>query len=175
MMKDKKAPLSADEIYKENRKKAKLFNFLSPIVFWVLLALAGIFFVLTISNSIGNVTEILALLDKDTHTQEEIVANYQMLVDKWGEWEIIGADSAGLVIRYVDVRNALFSGLMIVYTILTVVFLLMTVIIGKVLFPQLAKLYTNNNDEMVDVATLKSAQQIDEMTKKKSANKEDWF
>ena len=98
-----------------------------------------------------------------------------MLIDKWGEWEIIGADSAGLVIRYVDVRNALFSGLMIVYTILTVVFLLMAVIIGKVLFPQLAKLYTNNNDEMVDVATLKSAQQIDEMTKKKSANKEDWF
>lgn len=129
-----------------------------------------------ISNSVGNITEILHLLDKDIYTGEEIAEHYKYLVEKWGEWEIVGAGSAGLVIRYVDIRNALFSGLMITYTILTVIALLCAVGIGKILFPQLSKLYTNNNDEMVDVATLKSAQQIAEMSsKKKNKSGEDWF
>jgi hypothetical protein len=35
----------------------------------------------------------------------------------------------------------------------------------------LVKYYTANNETMVDIATLKSAQQIDEMTK----NKKEWF
>lgn len=129
-----------------------------------------------ISNSVGNITEILHLLDKDIYTGEEIAEHYKYLVEKWGEWEIVGAGSAGLVIRYVDIRNALFSGLMITYTILTVIALLCAIGIGKILFPQLSKLYTNNNDEMVDVATLKSAQQIAEMSgKKKNKSGEDWF
>ena len=123
-----------------------------------------------IQNSIGNITEILHLLDKDIYTGEEIAEHYEYLVEKWGEWEIVGADSAGLVIRYVDIRNALFSGLMITYTILTVVSLSLSIILGKIVFPQLAKLYSNNNAEMVDVATLKSAQKIEDMTSKK-----EWF
>lgn len=109
-------------------------------------------------------------MDKDVYTDEEIAEHYKYLVEKWGEWEIVGADSAGLVIRYVDIRNALFSGLMITYTILTAVSLLLAIVFGKIVFPQLAKLYSNNNDEMVDVATLKSAQKIEEMTSKK-----EWF
>lgn len=123
-----------------------------------------------IQNSVGNITEILRLLDKDVYTGEEIAEHYGQLVEKWGEWEIVGADSAGLVIRYVDIRNALFSGLMITYAILTVAALILAVVLGKIVFPQLAKVYTNNNAEMVDVATLKSAQKIDEITAKK-----EWF
>lgn len=109
-------------------------------------------------------------MDKDVYTGEEIAEHYKYLVEKWGEWEIVGADSAGLVVRYVDIRNALFSGLMVTYTILTVASLLLAVILGKIVFPQISKLYSNNNDEMVDVATLKSAQKIEEMTSKK-----EWF
>ncbi len=110
------------------------------------------------------------LLDKDIYTGEEITENYKYLVEKWGEWEIIGGENAGLVVRYVDIRNALFSGLMITYSILTIFCLLFAIIFGEIVFPQLAKLYSNNNDEMVDVATLKSAQKIDEITSKK-----EWF
>ena len=131
-----------------------------------------VFFVLAIRNSIGNVTEILRLLDKDIYTGEEIAEHYRLLVEKWGEWEIVGADAAGLVIRYVDIRNALFSGLMITYSVLTAVSLLLAIVLGKIVFPQFAKVFANNNDELVDVATLKSAQKIDEMSKK---NNKEWF
>lgn len=123
-------------------------------------------------NSIGNITEILHLLDKDVYTGEQIAENYKMLVEKWGEWEIVGENTAGLVIRYVDIRNALFSGLMVTYLILTLVSLLLSIALGKIVFPQLVKLYSNNNDEMVNLATLKSAQKIDEIT---SQTGKEWF
>lgn len=113
------------------------------------------------------------MLDKDVYTGEQIAENYQYLVEKWGEWEIVGAGNAGLVIRYVDVRNALFSGLMIVYICLTIFCIALAIIIGKIVFPQLSKLYSDTNSEMVDVATLKSAAQIDEMAKKKQ--EKEWF
>lgn len=130
-----------------------------------------IFFVLAIRNSVGNVTEILDLLDKEKYNETELVENYKFLVDKWGEWEIIGAGSAGLVIRYVDVANALFSGLMITFTTLTVIFLALAILFGKIIFPLLSSYYKNSNEQMVDLATLKSASQIDEISK----SKKEWF
>lgn len=126
-----------------------------------------------IENSIGNVTEILNLLDKDKYTGEEIAEHYAYLVEKWGEWEIVGANNAGLVIRYVDVRNAMFSGLMVTFTVLTIVSIAVNFILTKVVFPQLIKMYTKNNDELVDVATLKSAAKIDEIVKNKETK--EWF
>lgn len=121
-------------------------------------------------NSIGNVTEILDLLSKDKYSGEELIANYQYLVEKWGEWELVGEGGAGLVIRYVNVGNALFSGLMITFTIFTVIFLVLAIILGKIVFPSLVKYYIANNESMVDIATLKSAAQIDEISKNK-----EWF
>lgn len=115
------------------------------------------------------------MLDKDVYNAEQIAENYKLLVEKWGEWEIVGADSVGLVIRYVDIRNALFSGLMITYTILCVVSLVLAVVIGKILFPQLSKSFVSNNDELVDMTTLQNAQKIDEMAKKQKENKKEWF
>ena len=173
MSKEKK-PMTAEMLYKKNKKKAKIFKTLSPVMCYLFLAVAILFFIMMIKNSIGNVTEILHLLDKDIYTGEQIEENYAYLVQKWGEWEIVGAGTSGLVIRYVDVRNALFSGLMITYTDFTIVSLALSVILGKVLFPQLSKLYSDNNSEMVDVATLKSAAKIDEMTNNKNSEKE-WF
>lgn len=126
-----------------------------------------------IENSIGNVTEILNLLDKDKYTGEEIAEHYAYLVEKWGEWEIVGANNTGLVIRYVDVRNAMFSGLMVTFTVLTIVSIAVNFILTKVVFPQLIKMYTKNNDELVDVATLKSAAKIDEIVKNKETK--EWF
>lgn len=170
----KTTQMTAEMLYKKNKKKAKIFKILSPVMCYLFLALAILFFIMMIRNSIGNVTEILHLLDKDIYTGEQIEENYAYLVEKWGEWEIVGAGTSGLVIRYVDVRNALFSGLMITYTILTIICVVLSIIFGKVLFPQLSKLFSDNNSEMVDIATLKSAAKIDEMSNNKNSTKE-WF
>lgn len=121
-------------------------------------------------------TEILNLLDKETYNETELVDNYQYLVDKWGEWEIVGG-TGGLSIRYVDVGKALFSGLMITYSCFTVGALCIAIIFGKLVFPLLAKTYKNANEEMVDMATLTSASKIEEMSKesKKSKKEGGWF
>ena len=121
-------------------------------------------------NSVGNVTEILSLLDKDNYSRTELEQNYTYLVEKWGEWEIVGEGTAGFVIRYVDVGNALFSGLMITYSTLTILSLCVAVVLGKIMLPALAKHFKNCNEEMVDMATLKSAAQIDQIS-----NKKEWF
>jgi len=142
-------------------------------MFWFFMGLTIIFVILMSKNSIGNVTEILHLLDKDVYSGEQIEANYAALIEKWGEWEIIGENNSGFVVRYVDVRAALFSGLMITYMVLSIVCLCLAIIIGKILFPRLAKMYTDSNSEMVDIATLKTMSQVEEMTGKKS--QKEWF
>lgn len=114
------------------------------------------------------------MLDKGKWTGEQLAENYSYLVGKWGEWEIIGAGMGGLSIKYVDIRAALFSGLAITFVTLTVVSLVLSIVLGKIVFPMLSKLYTNNNNEMVDMATLKSASQIDEIVSTKKSKKE-WF
>ena len=125
-----------------------------------------------LKNSVGNVTEILDLLDDDKWSGQEIEQNYAALVEKWGEWEIIGKDGAGIVVRYVDVRNAMFSGLAITFGALALISLVIAIVFGKIVFPLLKKHYDNTNEELVDVATLQSAAQINEMHKNK---KEGWF
>lgn len=132
-----------------------------------------IFFYLAIKNSVGNVVEIMDALSVDS--QSEQAANLVMLKEKWGTW-IIG--DGAVILQFVDIRNALFSGLMITFTILTVVFLLLAIIIGKILLPMLAKMYKDNNDELVDIATLKTLEGVNTLTGKKSKNKKpkkEWF
>ena len=121
----------------------------------------------------GNVVEILGLLDKDVYNRTEIQQNYLALAEKWGEWEIVGEENSVFTIRYIDVGNALFSGLMKTFVSLAVVFLALAIVFGKIIFPHLARMYVSCNDELVDLATLKSASQIDEMATKK--NKKEWF
>lgn len=165
--------MTAEQIYKSNKRKSKIFKTLSPVVYWVFIILTVIFFVLAVKNSIGNVIEILDGLDKDVYTEEQIVQNYNKFVQKYGEWNLIGNGTAGLSIRYINIKNALFSGFMVTYTILTVSFLIAAIILGKILFPGFAKLYSTNNEEMVDMATLKSAAQIDNIVEKEK--KKEWF
>lgn len=117
--------------------------------------------------------EIINLLDKDTYNEVELQENYKYLIDKWGEWEIIGASQAGLVVRYVDIGNAFFNSIMKIFLVLTVFCFCAALFLGKVLFPALSKYYATNNEELVDMATLKSAAQIDEISKKK--DKKEWF
>ena len=130
------------------------------------------FLLLTVKNSVGNVVEIINLLDKDVWSGDELRANYIALVEKWGEWEIINESGAGIVVRYVDVGNALFSGLAITFATCTFIALLCAIVLGKIVFPLLATHYQNINNELVDLTTLHTATQIDNMTKQ---NKKEWF
>ena len=113
----------------------------------------------------------MSLLDKENYTAAEVRDNYQALVEKWGEWELVGENSAGIAIRYVDIRSALFSGLMITFSTLSVIFFVCAIVFGKIMFPMLAKHYENTNTELVDMATLKSAEQINEISK----SRKEWF
>lgn len=165
--------LTPEQMYKKNQFKAKLFKRIAPIVFWVFLGLSILFFILMIQNSVGNITEIINMLDKNSLTGEEIQTNYQYLIDKWGEWTIVGKHGGVFSIQFVDIQNAFFSGLMATFLTLGIVCLSISILIGKIVLPKLAQYYTDNNQSMVDIATLQTHAEVTKKNKKES--KEDWF
>lgn len=149
-----KKQLTPEEIYKRNQKKSKVLRILAPICFWGFLALAIICLILAIKNSFGNVAEIINMLDTKKYTREELQANYQFLVEKYGEW-VIGNGGAGFQITFVNIGHALFSGLMITNCIFFVVFLVSAYLLGKWLLPKLSAQILLDNQDMVNLTILK--------------------
>ena len=149
-----KKQLTPEEIYKRNQKKSKVLKILAPICFWGFLALAIICLILAIKNSFGNVAEIINMLDTKKYTGEELQANYQFLVEKYGEW-VIGNGGAGFQITFVNIGHALFSGLMITNCIFFVVFLVSAYLLGKWLLPKLSAQILLDNQDMVNLTILK--------------------
>ena len=167
-----KTILTAEQLYKRNQLKAKVFKKMGPIIFWVFISLFVLFVIFTFSNSWGNINEIINLLDQDIYTGEQLHKNYVYLVQKYGEWIIVGKNTA-FEIQFVDIKNAFFSGLMITYIILSIFSFATAVIIGKIVFPKLAQYYSVNNQDMVNMATLQTNAEIQKS--KKKSNKEEWF
>ena len=126
-----------------------------------------------IQNSVGNITEIISMLDKDSLTGDQIQENYKYLTDKWGEWTIVGENGGVFSIQFVNLQNAFFSGLMATFLTLGIVCLVISIIGGKIILPKLAQYYTDNNQSMVDIATLQTHAEVTKKNKKES--KEDWF
>lgn len=157
MEKKQKTP---QEIYKSNQKKSKILRISAPIVFWVFIALSILCLILAIKNSFGNVAEIIDLLDSKRFTGEELQANYVYLVAKYGEW-LIGNGGAGFQITFVNIGHALFSGLMITSLVLCVFFLAGAYILGKWVLPKLAEQILIDNQDMVNLATLKGIKKDD--------------
>ena len=149
-----KKQLTQEEIYKRNQKKSKVLRMLAPICFWGFLALAIICLILAIKNSFGNVAEIINMLDTKKYTGEELQANYQFLVEKYGEW-VIGNGGAGFQITFVNIGHALFSGIMITNCIFFVVFLVSAYLLGKWLLPKLSAQILLDNQDMVNLTILK--------------------
>ena len=150
-----KKQLTPEEIYKRNQKKSKVLRILAPICFWGFLALAIICLILAIKNSFGNVAEIINMLDTKKYTGEELQANYQFLVEKYGEW-VIGNGGAGFQITFLNIGHALFSGLMITNCIFFVVFLVSAYLLGKWLLPKLSAQILLDNQDMVNLTILKA-------------------
>lgn len=172
----KQKEVTAEQIYRANKKRVKILKVINPFVFWSLLIVTLVFLYLALKNSIGNVLEINRLLSVDSESQRQL--NYDMLISKWGKWYIVG-DGKGLMdISFVNIPKAMFSGLMITYTTLTIVFFMLLIGLNKIIIPALIKMYTNNNDELVDLATLNTLEQVNEIAGKKEKNKKtkkEWF
>ena len=110
--------------------------------------------------------------------------NYQSLIAKWGEWEIIGADKAGLVIRYVNVGNAIFSGLMITFSILFGVTVFIMLVLDKIIFPVIIKGCETDNEDLVNLTSLRTAEKIGDIENRlgvqntpdtKKSKRKEWF
>ena len=167
-MKKQKKELTSEQLYRKNKSLAKVYAILSPLSWYLFLVLTLVFCIFAFENSVGNVVNILDKLDTKKYSGNEIEQNYLALVEEWGELQIgTGRISA----RYVHIGNALFSGMLKLYVTLASSSLCAAVILGKIVFKSLAKMYKNRNEEMVDLATLKSATQIDNLTK----SRKEWF
>ena len=145
-----------EQEYKHNQKVAKVLQKIAPIVFWVCISLAVGFLILAFVNSFGNIAEIIEKLNSKKFTGEELRNNYEQLVQKYGEWTI-GNGGAGFTITFVDIKRALFSGIMISSMILSGVFCATAFVLGRWLLPRLSNQITQDNQDMVNMVVLKNA------------------
>ena len=150
-----KQQLTNEQIYNKNKKKAKLLKRLSPICFWVLLGIAIFCFVLAIRYSVGNIVEIITLLDKKAYNGEQLEVNYLYLIEKYGEY-IIGNGGMGFQVKFVNLGNALFSKLFIFYLLSGLIMLGGAFAIGKWTLPRIAKQIDEKNQDLVNLTVLRS-------------------
>lgn len=147
--------LTAEEIYNKNKKKAKFLKIISPICFWGFIALSVLCFGLAIRFSVGNIVEILNLLNDKVYTGEQLQANYDFLIGKYGQWGI-GNGGAGFTIRFINIGNALFSSAFVLNLTMAFFFLLAAFILGKWVLPKIANQIIANNQDMVNLTVLKN-------------------
>ncbi len=145
-------------------------------MWYLFLSLTMIFSIMTIENSISNLNEIDDLLDGDVYTDTQLEENYLQLIEKYGEWTINGKTGSLVTFKTIDFRNVVFAGLSITYSIVALISFLLAIILGKILFPLLAKMYKNANEELVDISSLRTAETVNEMAGKKTKKtKKEWF
>lgn len=149
-----KKQLTPEEVYKRNQKRAKVLKTIAPFVFYGCIVLSILCLIIALKNSFGNIAEIMNLLDGKKFTGEELQANYKFLIDKYGEW-VIGTGGSGFTITFVNVGNALFSGVMIICLFFFVIFLVSAFVLGKWLLPKLANQINEDNQDMVNMTILK--------------------
>lgn len=169
-MSRKKQPLTPQQIYKRNVRKSRTYKRLAPISYWLFMIIFIIFTLAAFRNSVGNITEIIQLLDKDVYNRVEIAENYQMLKEKYGEWTIIGGEGSIGEIRFINIEKAIIGGLTITYITTAVVSLFLALFLGKQLFPKLSQYYENVIIDTDRLTQLDIKAELDELKKKK-----EWF
>lgn len=152
-----KKKLSKEQIYKRNQKIEKIIKIATPIIFWSFIALAVLFLILAVQNSFGNCSEIISKLDNKIYNDEQLQANYNELIEKYGEWTI-GSGGSGFVIHFINIGHALFSGLMIVNLICSFVFAVSSFVFGKWLMPYICKKLEQKNSDMVNLEILRKSE-----------------
>ena len=145
--------MTKKELYNRNQKRAKFLSNSAPFVFWGFLILGFLFLILALKNSFGNLDEITSLLNSKVYNGEELQANYSYLVDKYGEW-VIGNGNNGFQLMFIDIKNAIFGAVVIVMAVLSAVSFILAFLLGKWIFPALAKEITQGNQDMVNLTIL---------------------
>lgn len=146
-----------EQIYKKNQKKIKTIKLATPIIRWGLLLLSVLFLCFALKNSIGNMAEIIELLDSKKYTGEVLKQNYEMLINKYGKWSI-GNGSAGFSVEFINIGNALFSGVAITCFGLSIFCLVASFVFGKWLLPIISNQIEENNQNSVNLTVLKMAE-----------------
>lgn len=147
--------LTSEQQYKRNQKRAKFIKRLAPICFWAMIGIAILSFVLAIRYSVGNVIEIIHMLNKKAFNGEQLQQNYNALIQKYGEF-VIGNGGMGFQIRFVNVGNALFSKLMVFYLITGFITLGGAFVIGKWALPRVAREIDEKNQDLVNLTVLRN-------------------
>lgn len=129
------------------------------------------------------------MLNKDSITNQEAAKeqgiplseyldnNYNELCKKYGSVGI-RINGTGMELAYLDLVGVALSPMVITYGIVSLISLLLSIILGKILFPQLSKVYENSNKELVDITSLRTAEQVNNIAGKKEKNKKpkkEWF
>ena len=148
--------MNKQEMYKSNQHKAKVINTFAPIVFWVCIALAFVFFVVAISESVSNLNEIYDKLDSNVYNDEQLAENYIELCDKYGEW-VVGKGTSGFTLHFINFKGAIFSAVIVSMAICSEVFLLLGFLFGKWLMPYWSKKLEQSNQDMVNLTILEKA------------------
>ena len=151
-----KKELTPQETYKRNQKKAKALKILAPITFWVMLVLAIICLIVALKNSFGNIAEISRMLDDQNLTGEQLTANYNILLDRYGEW-VIGDGGKGFQMNFINIKHALFSGVMITMLIFSILLFIGAFVVGKWLMPKLSQQVEQSNQDMVNLTILEQS------------------
>ena len=150
-----KKELTPDKIFEKEAKKGEILGKLALPCFIVFLLLSAVCLYFAIRNSIGNVAEIIRLLDNKAYTGEELRANYQYLIEKYGKWTI-GNGGAGFDVTFINIGKALFSGLAIINFVFSIVFFASAFVFGKFLFPKISQHIEQKNDKMFKVTVLRN-------------------
>lgn len=147
--------LTNEQIYNKNKKRAKFLKRLAPICFWSLLGISILCLVLAIRYSVGNVVEIVTMLDNRVYNGEQLEANYLYLIDKFGEI-VIGNGGMGFQIKFVNIGNALFSKLFVFYFLVFGILLVGAYVVGKWALPHWAEQISERNQDLVNLTVLRS-------------------
>lgn len=144
-----------EKLYRKNQKSIKVLGIVTPIVFWVCIALAIIFFIVALSQSITNINEIYDLLDSKTYNDTQIAENYNYLCNKYGEL-VVGQGTSGFTIHFVNFKSAIFNALIVSMVILSEVFLIAGFFLGKWFLPYYKKKLESSNQDMVNLTILQN-------------------
>lgn len=140
--------------YKKNIRKSKIYARIAPFIYWGLLVISLICLFIAIKNSLGNFAEMVDLLDKKSYTGEELQANYTYLIEKYGEW-VIGNGANGFQITFINVKNVIFSGVMMINLSFSIILFIFANLLGKWLLPFYAKKLREDSQDMVNIEILK--------------------
>lgn len=148
-----KKELTPTEKYKNRQKWVKRLAWITPVAFWVMIALSIVCLIIAIRYSVGNIAEITNLLNSKKYTGEQLQENYAYLIEKYGEW-MIGNGGAGFTISFVNIGHALFSAMAIFNLTMAVIFFICAFLLGKWTLPKLQKSLEQDNQDMVNLTIL---------------------